>query len=79
MNTGPYCKARQRLPLPLIEDLTTDVADQAAIETGQRDRRVLLIDGTTVSMPDTPELQRVFPRIISNAPASGFRWLALWA
>jgi len=72
LNTGPYCKARQRLPLPLIEDLTTDVADQAAIETGQRDRRVLLIDGTTVSMPDTPELQRVFPQNHQQRAGVGF-------
>lgn len=72
LNTGPYCKARQRLPLPLIEQLTQDVAHQAATDACGGDRRVLLIDGTTVSMPDTPELQHFFPQNHQQRAGVGF-------
>ena len=57
LNTGPYCKARLRLPLALLTRLAREVGSQ--LGAGQpeawrwRGREVKLIDGTTVSMPDT--------------------------
>jgi len=57
LNTGPYCKARARLPLGLLERLGREVG--ARLCAGQpapwrwRGREVKLVDGATVSMPDT--------------------------
>jgi hypothetical protein len=63
--TGAYCQARKRLP----EKFFSDVARQTgrALE-GNVDphwlwkrRRVYVYDGSSVSMPDTPENQRAYP------------------
>lgn len=76
LGTGSYCKARQRLPLALIQACTADVAtlgeDALPAEARWRGRRIWLIDGTEVSMPDTPELQSAFPQSRSQAPGLGF-------
>jgi hypothetical protein len=57
LNTGPYCKARQRLPLGLIEHLGAAVGRQleraSPASWKWRGRSVKLMDGTTVSMPDS--------------------------
>jgi hypothetical protein len=37
-----------------------------------RGRHVKLFDGTTVSMPDTPENQRAFPQSSEQKPGLGF-------
>jgi len=74
--TGPYCKARQRLPLALLTrlarrtgQLLEQKADAAWLFKG---RHVLLVDGTTVSMPDTPENQRTDPQNAAQEPGLGF-------
>lgn len=74
LNTGPYCKARQRLPLELIEGLAREVAQhtQAGKSLGWRGRQIKLIDGTTVSMPDTPANQNVFPQNRQQKSGLGF-------
>jgi len=66
LNTGPYCKARGRLPVELVRALQWEVA--ARLERAQPDhwrwqgRAVKLLDGTTVSMPDTAANQERFPQ-----------------
>ncbi len=76
LSTGAYCKARQRLPLPLLEACVREVADiaSAALPAAAcwRGREVKLIDGTTVSMPDTPALQTRFPQSGAQQPGLGF-------
>lgn len=76
LNTGPYCKARQRLPVALAERLMVEVAErleQAAPESWRwRKRRVKLLDGTTVSMPDTATNQAVYPQSGEQKPGLGF-------
>ena len=76
LNTGPYCKARQRLPLSLIQSVAQEVATaaQAAVPGHWRwkGREVKLIDGTTVSMPDTAANQAVFPQNHQQKPGLGF-------
>ena len=58
LGTGSYCKARQRLPASLLEASVREVAGIAAAalpaSARWRGREVKLIDGTHVSMPDTP-------------------------
>lgn len=74
-NTGAYCRARQRLPLGLIETLTQELGEQISGDAGQwrwRGRRTLLVDGTTVTMPDTPANQAQFPQQGGQLPGLGF-------
>lgn len=74
--TGPYCKARQRLPsaVPsrLIRRTGREAEEAAPAGWAWRGRRVLLVDGTTVSMPDTEENQRAFPQPAVQGPGLGF-------
>ncbi len=61
---GTVSKARQRLPLPLWERLFAYVSATAQA-WGEafaywRGHRVVLLDGTCVSMPDEPALREVF-------------------
>lgn len=76
LNTGPYCKARQRLPLPLIEQLLVAVGERleraAPAAWRWRHRRVKLLDGTTVSMPDTTANQAAYPQSGEQRPGLGF-------
>lgn len=76
LNTGPYCKARQRLPLGLIEAVAREVATAAQATEAEhwrwRGREIKLIDGTTVSMPDTAANQEVFPQNHERRPDLGF-------
>lgn len=76
LNTGPYCKARQRLSLRLIEQLALTVGarleDTAPKDWRWRGRRVKLLDGTTVSMPDTVVNQASFPQSGEQKPGLGF-------
>ena len=76
LSSGPYCKARKRLPLNLITRLATAVGD--ALENASpkewkwRGRIVKLIDGTTISMPDTPDNQRAYPQSRAQKEGLGF-------
>lgn len=76
LNTGPYCKARQRLPLPLIKRLASEVGERLETASDQvwkwRGRAVKLLDGTTVSMPDTPANQAEYPQSGEQKPGLGF-------
>lgn len=75
-NTGPYCKARQRLPLEQLEDSARtaglELHQEAPAEWQWKGHKVVLADGTTVTMPDTPESQAVFPQPESQKPGLGF-------
>lgn len=75
-DTGPYCKARQRLPVGILSALARRVGqrteDLAPADWGWKGRRVLLVDGTTASMPDTPENQAAFPQFAVQKPGLGF-------
>ncbi len=74
--TGPYCKARQRLPVGVLSRLTRQIGQllEAAADPDWlfQGRRVQLVDGTTVSMPDTPKNQRAFPQNSAQKPGLGF-------
>jgi Transposase DDE domain len=71
--TGAYCQARQRLPLEVVVRLVGQTAreidDRAHDDWLWKGRRVLLVDGTTASMPDTPENKQEFP--LSNTQGIG--------
>jgi hypothetical protein len=76
LSSGPYCKARQRLPLSLIQRLAVTVGEgleQSSCKHWKwRGRAVKLLDGTTVSMPDTPANQAVYPQSGEQQAGLGF-------
>ena len=75
-NSGPYCRARGRVPVAVFEDLALDVAaccEAQALEAWLwKGRHAKLIDGTTVTMPDTEENQEVFPQQSCQQEGLGF-------
>ncbi len=76
LNTAAYCKARSRLALGLIERLARETGAMLCTQQPQawrwRDREVKLVDGTTVSMPDTAANQASFPQSRTQQPGLGF-------
>ena len=75
-HTGGYCRARQRLPIDMVKTLACHLGEMVSQRTPAdwlwRGRRVLMVDGTTVSMPDTPENQSVYPQQGGQLPGLGF-------
>ncbi|MDX8411378.1 MAG: hypothetical protein R8K46_05855 [Mariprofundaceae bacterium] len=60
-STAAYCQARQRIDLPSLESIHRHLSErlQGIPTTGRLNgRRVIVVDGTGVSMPDTEENQR---------------------
>jgi len=74
-NTGAYCLALQRLPEKLISELVHHSANELVRNVPTKwlwkGRNVKLVDGTTLSMPDTPEHQARYPQPKSQQPGVG--------
>src|SRR3954453_8254323 len=74
--TGAYCQARRRLPESFFADVACSVGrrldDQAERRWLWQGRRVYLFDGTTVTMPDTPENQEAYPQVYNQKSGLGF-------
>src|SRR5215470_9181622 len=80
-----YCQARKRLPLRVYHRLLEQTAAAARRATDTVGRwlghRVWVVDGSSFSMPDTPELQAAFGQPGNQEPGCGFpvaKWLALF-
>jgi len=75
-DTGGYCKARARLPQTMISTLAREaggiITKGAASWWGWRGRQVRLVDGATVTLPDTEENQAAFPQSSSQKAGLGF-------
>jgi hypothetical protein len=71
-----YCKARSRLPVELFERLLNVVCDavMATCEAAAlwHGHRLWHMDGSSCSMPDTPELQEKFGQPTNQAKGCGF-------
>jgi hypothetical protein len=82
-DTGPYCKARERLPETLVADLARDSAAKLQARCPATEllhgRPIKIADGTTVSMPDTPANQKAYPQPPHQKPGLGFPILRLLA
>jgi len=79
-----YCKARMRVPLEVLRTLLGHCVSQLQQETFDTARwlghRVFHIDGSSFSMPDTPELQAHFGQPGQQRPGCGFptaHWLVM--
>ena len=75
-NSGPYCRARGRLPVGIVEQLVLDVAAQCE-ETAPagwlwKGRHVRMGDGTSVTMPDTEANQKAYPQQTCQKEGLGF-------
>jgi hypothetical protein len=75
-DTSGYCQARARLPEKLLEKLFNSSAqsleEKVTTEYLWCGRNVKVIDGSTVSMPDTIENQKEYPQPSSQKPGCGF-------
>jgi len=81
--TGAYCQARDRLPERFFADVACSVGRTLDAQADPRwlwkGRRVYLFDGTTVTMPDTPENQAAYPQVYNQKPGLGFPMARLGA
>jgi hypothetical protein len=80
-----YCQARKRLSLRALHRLLESIAAAGLRATDSDYRwlghRVWVLDGSSFSMPDTPELQAAFGQPGNQRPGCGFpvaKWLALF-
>jgi Transposase DDE domain len=74
--TGAYCQARKRLPEEFFAAVARKTGQALDDNAQQRwlwkGRRVLAYDGSTVSMPDTPENQQAYPQPPQQQSGLGF-------
>jgi hypothetical protein len=74
--TGGYCIARSHLPeeacRQLVRQTGRELEDEAPAEWLWRNRRVRVVDGSTITMPDTLENQDEYPQLKSQRQGCGF-------
>jgi hypothetical protein len=76
--TSAWCQARARLPWDILPRLRCAVAARAEQATELwRGLRVKVVDGTSISLPDTAKNQRAYPQPGSQKPGCGFPVLKL--
>ena len=75
-DSGAYCRARAKLPEEVLQKLTLQVGQrlehQAPADWRWHGRRVMLVDGTTVSAPDTVKNQEMYPQPNTQKEGLGF-------
>ena len=81
-STAAYCKARKKLGLSTLESIHQHLSDQLKTRTNPdclNGRRIIVVDGTGVSMPDTEENQEKWPQQRNQKPGCGFPQAAICA
>lgn len=75
-DTGAYCTARGGLPEESLHQLVRETGEQLEDQSPQawlwHGRKVRIADGSTLTMPDTPENQAAYPQQKSQKPGCGF-------
>jgi hypothetical protein len=75
-NTGAYCRARAKIPTAVVRQLTIESAGGAEKRLPEeclwQGRHVKLVDGFTVSMPDTVQNQAEYPQASTQKRGLGF-------
>ncbi|MEM6404264.1 MAG: IS4 family transposase [Cyanobacteria bacterium P01_D01_bin.116] len=75
-DTSAYCQARSRLPEKLLEKLFSQAGQNLEEKVTTQHlwcgRNVKVIDGSTVSMPDTVENQKEYPQPKTQKAGCGF-------
>jgi len=74
--TGAYCQARKRIPEKFFSEVARQTGRTLEASVGPqwlwKQRRVHVFDGSSVSMPDTPQNQRAYPQPVAQRPGVGF-------
>jgi hypothetical protein len=75
-DSSAYCQARSRLPEELLQKLfvkaAQNLSEKVTTEYLWCGRTVKVIDGSSVSIPDTVENQKAYPQPSSQKPGCGF-------
>jgi len=74
-STASYCTARKKLDEPTLVNIyehTANQGDQPNRSGLLNKRRIIVVDGTGLSMPDTAENQEVWPQTAMQKPGCGF-------
>jgi hypothetical protein len=83
VHTGAYCQARERLPEDQVHRLATGLGSELSQTEKQTERwhgrRVVVPDGSAVTLPDTPENQAAYPQHGEQKPGCGFPIMYLCA
>lgn len=81
--TSPYCQSRGNIPLEVLRQIHQGLVDEAEAPVAQKDRwcdrRVFAVDGSTLTLEDTPENQAAFPQQSVQKPGCGFPIMRLVA
>jgi hypothetical protein len=81
-STGAYCQARKKFDLFSLQSIFRHLSQRlqnASSPELLNGRRVIVVDGTGVSMPDTKENQQVWPQQRNQKPGCGFPQAAICA
>ena len=80
---SPYCQARGSLPLERLQEIHDHLCTEAREGVADRDlwcgHHVVVVDGSSVTAPDTPANQKAFPQQSVQKPGCGFPILRLVA
>jgi putative transposase len=75
-DTGAYCTARSNLPEEALRTLMHDTGQQVERESPRawlwHGRKTRIVDGSTITIPDTPENQAAYPQQKTQKPGCGF-------
>jgi hypothetical protein len=75
-DTGAYCTARSDLPEEALHELVRDTGQQIEDESPEawlwHGRKVRVVDGATITMPDTAKNQAAYPQPKTQKPGCGF-------
>jgi hypothetical protein len=75
-DTGGYCTARGGLPEEALHAMVRETGKQVEDESAKawlwHGRKVRVVDGSTITMPDTPENQAAYPQQKTQKPGCGF-------
>jgi hypothetical protein len=74
--TGAYGTVRNDLPEEALHELVGDTGTQVEEESPEtwlwHGRKVRVVDGATITMPDTPQNQAAYPQPRTQKPGCGF-------
>ena len=74
-STSAYCQARQKLEEIDLENILSHTSKQLSKQgahSALENRRVVVVDGTGISMPDTADNQQMWPQNRQQKPGCGF-------
>lgn len=74
-STASYCTARKKLERVMLDETLEETAknlDKISETYSFHDRRVVVVDGTGFSMPDTEDNQKEWPQSATQKPGCGF-------